>query len=111
MLLLKVPECVYVLEIACQSFLVVLFFFLKSGFSFFMLADCCYVIRSEVPNLNRGASASSAKLQVGRISKYFRKYIQTLFLSLSSVLKGWSSFFLSSFLFADMLLDMEIAIT
>jgi hypothetical protein len=59
MLLLKVPEQVYVLETACQSFLVVLFFF------------------SEI----------------------------------RSVLKGWASFFLSSFLFADMLLDMEIAIT
>lgn len=44
-------------------------------------------------NLNRGASASWAKLQGGRISKYFGKRIQTLFLSLLSILKGWASFF------------------
>jgi len=80
---------------------------------FFLFHACWFLLCQQIWSsitFNRGASASWAKLQVGRSSKYFG-IIQTLFLSLSSVLKGWASFFLSSFLFADMLFDMEIGIT
>ncbi len=58
MLLLKVTEHVYVLETACQSFLVVLLFFLKSGFPFSCLLIAVMSSDLKFHKLNRGASAS-----------------------------------------------------
>jgi hypothetical protein len=70
-----------VLQTACQYFWS---FYFSWGWvlPFSCFADCCYVIRCE--NLNRGASPSWPKLQVGSKSKYLGKCIQTLFLSLWS---------------------------
>jgi len=89
------------LKLLVNLFWLSCYFFWSQVFPFSCLLIAVMSLDLKFHELNRGASASWAKLQVGRISKYFRKYIQALFLSLSSVLKGWASFFLSSSLFAD----------
>ncbi len=64
------------LKLVVNIFWLSCYFFWNEVFPF----SCLLILKFS--HLNRGASASWAKLQVGRICKYFGKYIQTLFVSL-----------------------------